>query len=107
MTDPGWYTLLLQDHFSIAPEKIRSLANATAVEAVETQKGDFRDLGIMADWYGKDHTYRTLGKCSLGCTPVYSRRLTCSDHDYEMRQLHIFQIMVRRGKPSPSTAASS
>jgi isoleucyl-tRNA synthetase len=56
----------------------------------------------MADWDGMDSTYRTLGKCSLGCMPVRSRRLTYSDHDYEMRQLRIFQNMVERGKLSPS-----
>ena len=55
----------------------------------------------MADWDGIDSTYRTLGKCSLGCTSVCSRRLTYLDHDYEMRQLRIFQTMVERGKPSP------
>lgn len=98
---PGLHTILLQDHRSIAPEQIRSLANATAVQAVKSQKDEFRELGIMADWDGMDSTYRTLGKCSLGCTPVCSRRLTYLDHDYEMRQLRIFQKMVERGKPSP------
>ena len=49
----------------------------------------------MADWDGVYSTYRTLGKCSLGCS---SRRLIYSDHDYEMRQLRIFQDMVERGK---------
>jgi hypothetical protein len=56
----------------------------------------------MADWDGMNSTYRTLGKCSLGCTPVCSRRLTYLDHDYEMRQLRIFQNMVERSKPSSS-----
>jgi hypothetical protein len=56
----------------------------------------------MADWDYMDSTYRTLGECSLGCTPVCSRRLTYSDHDYEIRQLRIFQTMVERGKPGPS-----
>ena len=58
-----------QDHRSISPEEIRSLANATAVLAVEDQKAEFRELGIMADWDGTDSTYRTLGQRSLGCTP--------------------------------------
>jgi isoleucyl-tRNA synthetase len=67
---PGLYTILLQDHRSITPEEIRSLANATAVQAVKSQKDEFRELGIMADWDGMDSTYRTLGKCSPGYTPV-------------------------------------
>jgi isoleucyl-tRNA synthetase len=99
---PGLCIILFQDHRSIAPEEIRSLANATAVQAVKSQKDEFRELGIMADWDGMSSTYRTLGKCSLGCTPVCLRSLTYSDHDYEMRQLRIFQNMVERGKPSPS-----
>ncbi|KAF8500223.1 tRNA synthetases class I-domain-containing protein [Russula emetica] len=69
----------VDDHRSIAPEKIRSLANATAVQAVKSQKDEFRELGIMAEWDGMGSTYRTL------------------DHDYEMRQLRIFQNMVERG----------
>ncbi|KAI0293979.1 tRNA synthetases class I-domain-containing protein [Russula brevipes] len=69
----------VDDHRTIAPEEIRSLANATAVQAVESQKNEFRELGIMADWDATDSTYRTL------------------DHDYEMRQLRIFQKMVERG----------
>ncbi|KAI0284613.1 isoleucyl-tRNA synthetase [Russula aff. rugulosa BPL654] len=72
----------MYDHRSIAPEEIRSLAKTTAVQAVKSQKDEFRELGIMADWDGMDSTYRTL------------------DHDYEMRQLRIFQNMVERGKLS-------
>jgi len=53
-----------QDHRAISPEEIRSLANATAVQAVESQKNEFRELGIMADW--DDTTYRTLGECFAG-----------------------------------------
>jgi isoleucyl-tRNA synthetase len=67
---PGLYTILLQDHRFITPEEIRSLASATAVQAVKSQKDEFRELGIMADWDGMDSTYRTLGKCSPGYTPV-------------------------------------
>jgi isoleucyl-tRNA synthetase len=69
----------VNDHRSISPEQIRSLANATAIQAIKSQKDEFRELGIMADWDGTDSTYRTL------------------DHDYEMRQLRIFQKMVERG----------
>ncbi|KAI9508081.1 isoleucyl-tRNA synthetase [Russula earlei] len=72
-------TVHVDDHRAISPEEIRSLANLTAVEAVESQKNEFRELGIMADWDGTDATYRTL------------------DHDYEIRQLRIFRKMVERG----------
>ncbi|KAI0264675.1 tRNA synthetases class I-domain-containing protein [Gloeopeniophorella convolvens] len=69
----------VEDHRAIAPAEIRTLANKTANEAVHSQKTEFRELGIMADWDGQGSTYRTL------------------DHDYEMRQLRIFQKMVERG----------
>lgn len=69
----------VDDHRVISPAEIRSLANNTAVRAVESQKIEFRELGIMADWDGAGSTYRTL------------------DHDYEMRQLRIFQKMVEQG----------
>ncbi|PBK94614.1 isoleucyl-tRNA synthetase [Armillaria gallica] len=45
---------------------------------IETQKEEFQQFGIMADW-SKETTYRTLG------------------HGYEMRQLAIFQKMVENG----------
>ncbi|KAK0186642.1 tRNA synthetases class I-domain-containing protein [Armillaria mellea] len=45
---------------------------------IETQKEEFQQFGIMADW-SKETTYRTL------------------DHGYEMRQLAIFQEMVENG----------
>jgi isoleucyl-tRNA synthetase len=50
-----------QDHRAISPAEIRSLAKNTAVQAVESQKVEFRELGIMADWDGAGSTYRTLG----------------------------------------------
>ena len=89
----------------IAPEQIRSLANATAIQAVEGQKAEFRELGIMADWDGTDCTYRTLGKCSSGCTPERHVVDGSPDHDYEMRQLRIFQKMVEQGKPGISRSS--
>ncbi|KAI9432988.1 tRNA synthetases class I-domain-containing protein [Lactarius indigo] len=69
----------VDDHRVISPAELRSLAKNTAVGAVESQKVEFRELGIMADWDGAGSTYRTL------------------DHDYEMRQLRIFQKMVEQG----------
>ncbi|KAA1476621.1 isoleucyl-tRNA synthetase [Dentipellis sp. KUC8613] len=62
----------------LTADTIRSAAEATAKREIETQKSEFQELGIMADWSDKG-TYRTL------------------DHDYEMRQLRIFQKMVEKG----------
>ncbi len=50
----------------VSPAEIRSLAKNTAVWAVERQKVEFRELGIMADWDGAGSTYRTLGMYLLG-----------------------------------------
>ncbi|KAF9493086.1 isoleucyl-tRNA synthetase [Pleurotus eryngii] len=58
--------------------EIRSAASSTAQREVQSQKQQFQELGIMADW-SEASTYRTL------------------DHDYEMRQLRIFQKMVANG----------
>ncbi|KAG2003298.1 isoleucyl-tRNA synthetase [Coprinopsis cinerea AmutBmut pab1-1] len=66
-------------HLSYPPEKIREAARATALREVDSQKDQFRPLGVMADWNSAQNTYRTL------------------DHDYEIRQLRIFQQMVAKG----------
>ncbi|KAJ2930974.1 hypothetical protein H1R20_g6118, partial [Candolleomyces eurysporus] len=63
----------------MTPSEIRKAAQATASKEVESQKAQFRTLGIMADWDSHERTYRTL------------------DHKYEMRQLRIFQKMVEKG----------
>ena len=55
----------------------------------------------MADWDGTDSTYRTLGKFPLLLAPLFILSNN-PDHNYEMRQLRMFQKMVGRGKPSPS-----
>ncbi|KAJ8514839.1 hypothetical protein ONZ45_g7687 [Pleurotus djamor] len=60
---------------SLSPTEIRHAAAETAKREVESQKEQFKQLGIMADW-SQESTYRTL------------------DHDYEVRQLRIFQKMV-------------
>ena len=52
----------------------------------------------MADWDGTGSTYRTLGKCSPGCTREAHATYCFPDHDYEMRQLRIFQKMVEKGE---------
>ncbi|KAG7446854.1 isoleucyl-tRNA synthetase, partial [Guyanagaster necrorhizus] len=66
------------DSRSLSPSDVRSAARKTALREIETQKEEFRQFGIMADW-SKETTYRTL------------------DHEYEMRQLAIFQRMVENG----------
>jgi isoleucyl-tRNA synthetase len=62
---------------------------------VQSQMTQFKQLGIMSAW-SPDTTYRTLG--------VFSHPLYCpssltpkTDHQYEMRQLQIFQTMVEKG----------
>ena len=57
-----------QDHRVISPAEIRFLAKETAVRAVESQKVEFRELGIMADWDGVGSTYWTLGMYLLTCS---------------------------------------
>ncbi|KAI0071530.1 isoleucyl-tRNA synthetase [Panus rudis PR-1116 ss-1] len=62
----------------VTPVTIRAEAEKYAKSQVASQLGQFRELGIMADW-SPEFTYRTM------------------DHEYEMRQLQIFQEMVKRG----------
>ncbi|EGN92511.1 hypothetical protein SERLA73DRAFT_172840 [Serpula lacrymans var. lacrymans S7.3] len=69
---------LRKDALSLPANTIRSVAKATAEREMKTQKDEFEHFGIMADW-STESTYRTL------------------DHDYEIRQLRIFQKMVEKG----------
>ncbi|GJE93748.1 isoleucyl-tRNA synthetase [Phanerochaete sordida] len=69
---------LRKDVDEVSSVTIRQEAEQYAKEQVESQKSQFKNLLIMANW-DQDSTYRTM------------------DHDYEMRQLHIFQKMVERG----------
>ncbi|PCH44886.1 isoleucyl-tRNA synthetase [Wolfiporia cocos MD-104 SS10] len=62
----------------LAPEEIRVAAEAFAKQEVETQQDQFQQFGVMANWT-PESTYRTM------------------EHDYEMRQLRIFQGMVEKG----------
>jgi isoleucyl-tRNA synthetase len=43
------------------PSEIRARARAYAEGQIESQKAEFRQLGVMADWDNPDATYRTLG----------------------------------------------
>lgn len=49
-----------KDSLALSAATIRSAANGTAVREVSSQKEQFRQFGIMADWDTKS-TYRTLG----------------------------------------------
>ncbi|KIJ14582.1 hypothetical protein PAXINDRAFT_100059, partial [Paxillus involutus ATCC 200175] len=69
---------LKKDPHSLPASTIRDAAKETAEREMKTQKEEFEQFGIMADW-GKESTYRTL------------------DHDYEIRQLRVFQQMVSKG----------
>ncbi|KIJ61453.1 hypothetical protein HYDPIDRAFT_115926, partial [Hydnomerulius pinastri MD-312] len=69
---------LKKDAHTLPASTIRHAAKVTAEREMKTQKEEFEQFGIMADW-SKVSTYRTL------------------DHDYEIRQLHIFQQMVAKG----------
>ena len=45
--------------------EIRRAAKATALREINSQREQFRLLGIMADWDSKESTYRTFGMCIL------------------------------------------
>ncbi|KAI0826153.1 isoleucyl-tRNA synthetase [Irpex lacteus] len=69
---------LKKDVHEVSPGTIRAEADKYAREQVQSQKDQFSQLGIMSAW-SPDTTYRTL------------------DHEYEMRQLRVFQKMVEKG----------
>lgn len=62
----------------LSPLTIRLAAHQTAITQVAAQKEQFQELCLMAD-FSPNSIYQTL------------------DHDYEMRQLRVFQAMVERG----------
>ncbi|KAH8830160.1 tRNA synthetases class I-domain-containing protein [Flagelloscypha sp. PMI_526] len=62
----------IEDSRNTSPEVIRTSAEKTG-------KSQFKQFGIMANWDSQESTYRTI------------------DHDYEMRQLHVFKQMVEQG----------
>lgn len=67
-----------EERQKLAAHDIRERARNEAMKAIETQKGEFGQFGIMADW-SNGATYRTL------------------DPAYEARQLRVFGEMVRKG----------
>ncbi|AFR98680.2 isoleucine-tRNA ligase [Cryptococcus neoformans C23] len=66
-------------HTSLTPDQVRAQARQVALDAIDIQKTEMRALGVMADWDSEKRTYRTL------------------DHDFEIRQLRLFQAMVQKG----------
>jgi len=53
--------LLQQSSLTLPPSQIRTAARQTALQQIEVQKAEFKQLGIMADWDGSAGVYRTLG----------------------------------------------
>ncbi|KAG1872417.1 tRNA synthetases class I-domain-containing protein [Suillus subalutaceus] len=69
---------LKNDSLSLPPNVIRAAAKATAEREMKTQQMEFEQFCIMANW-SPQSTFRTF------------------DHEYEIRQLQVFQRMVERG----------
>ncbi|SNX85621.1 probable ISM1 - isoleucine--tRNA ligase, mitochondrial [Melanopsichium pennsylvanicum] len=67
-----------EERQKLSAHAIRKRATKEALKAIETQKKEFSEFGIMADW-SHNATYRTL------------------DPGYEARQLRVFGEMVRKG----------
>ncbi|GMK54006.1 hypothetical protein CspeluHIS016_0105920 [Cutaneotrichosporon spelunceum] len=87
---PGWdchglpiehkaLAALGKSHTALDPVSVRQEARKFALEAIDVQKAEMKQLGVMADWDNPDGVYRTL------------------DHDYEIRQLKMLQMMVSKG----------
>lgn len=61
-------------HLAIDPIRVRQIARKTASDAIEAQKEEMQDIGIMADWDAAGGTYQTMCKLchasslSLTCT---------------------------------------
>lgn len=47
---------------TMEPSHVREVARKSALEAIEIQKTEMRDLGVMADWDSMENTYRTMGR---------------------------------------------
>jgi isoleucyl-tRNA synthetase len=64
----------------LEPLQVRQIAKKKALEAIVTQKEEFRRFGIMANWDNPTTTYRTL------------------DLEYEVRQMRLLGQMVAKGE---------
>jgi isoleucyl-tRNA synthetase len=81
---PGWdchglpieQKAIKQKHTQMDPVQIRQIARRTALDAIELQKSQMQELGVMADW---SNIYRTL------------------DGDFEKRQLDLFRRLLKNG----------
>ena len=91
------YACLQLSPHDTPPVVIREAAKSTALSQIDSQKEQFRSLGIMADWDSKENTYRTLGARILPLLKCRCLHTYFSDRHYEMRQLRIFQNMVANG----------
>ena len=49
------------DPLTAPASEIRRAAKETALREINSQREQFRPLGIMADWDSKERTYRTFG----------------------------------------------
>ena len=56
------HTMMQKSAQALPPQEIRTAAKAVAEREIVTQRDEFQQLGIMADW-SKEGTYRTLGMC--------------------------------------------
>jgi isoleucyl-tRNA synthetase len=84
------------DPHSLPASVIRSKAAEFAKNEIQVQKEEFRQLGIMADWDSSQFTYRTLGESYIVVLNFLTHE-SLIDHEYEIRQLRIFQQMVDKG----------
>ncbi|KAG0202994.1 hypothetical protein BGX28_004589 [Mortierella sp. GBA30] len=68
--------LKVTDRSNLSPTEVRSVAQATAQSAVDSQRDEFSSYAVMADW---QNSYRTM------------------DKDFETRQLIVFYKMMNKG----------
>ncbi|KAF9284139.1 hypothetical protein BGZ68_004889 [Mortierella alpina] len=68
--------LKVTDRSNLSPTEVRSVAQATAQSAVDSQREEFLSYAVMADW---EDGYKTM------------------DKDFETRQLNVFYSMMNKG----------
>lgn len=51
--------VMQKSHTSLDPIQVRQVARETALEAIQVQKSEMKQLGVLADW---NDVYRTLGE---------------------------------------------
>ncbi|KAF9965115.1 hypothetical protein BGZ70_005390 [Mortierella alpina] len=68
--------LKVTDRSNLSPTEVRSVAQATAQSAVNSQREEFSSYAVMADW---ENGYKTM------------------DKDFETRQLNVFYAMMNKG----------